>query len=476
MGLFDKKFCDFCGNKIGLLGNKKLEDANMCKDCAAKLSPWFSERRHSTKADITKQLEYREQNKSAVASFNATRTLGTTSTKLLIDDNARKFMVTSAKNLSEANPDVLDFSQAVGCDLDVKEHRYEIRHTDSNGKSVSYNPPRYKYSYDFHAIIRVDHPYFDEMKFALSNGSIEVGEQPMNPGQSGGWSVSRSGFNILGNKIDEYYKCVDCGNDIKAAIDAMRTSGPAQAAAPQQAAPQQDAAALRDEARLKALQDESEFYRNKIETQTAQGYSDPNDQAHYQIVTQQIVFENIRNRQNSVLPIGVMGAAPAPNTPEEKARIDALQDEISSLRHKIEAQRQQGTEDQNDMNRYSLLTQQMSREAVRLQTAASLGALIGNRPMPGQGQPLQGQPLQGQPMPGQGMPLQGQPLQGQPMPGQGMPLQGQPLQAQQVVQAAPVAQAAAVPAVGSQVICPMCNASFTLGNAGICIYCGNKIV
>ena len=45
MGLFDKKYCDFCGSKIGLLGNKKLEDGNMCKDCASKLSPWFSDRR-----------------------------------------------------------------------------------------------------------------------------------------------------------------------------------------------------------------------------------------------------------------------------------------------------------------------------------------------------------------------------------------------------------------------------------------------
>ncbi len=25
MGLFDKKFCDICGDKIGLLGNRKLE-------------------------------------------------------------------------------------------------------------------------------------------------------------------------------------------------------------------------------------------------------------------------------------------------------------------------------------------------------------------------------------------------------------------------------------------------------------------
>ena len=28
MGLFDKKYCDICGEKIGLLGNRKLEDGN----------------------------------------------------------------------------------------------------------------------------------------------------------------------------------------------------------------------------------------------------------------------------------------------------------------------------------------------------------------------------------------------------------------------------------------------------------------
>ena len=48
MGLFDKKYCDVCGEKIGLLGNKKLEDANLCKKCAAQVSPWFHERRDST--------------------------------------------------------------------------------------------------------------------------------------------------------------------------------------------------------------------------------------------------------------------------------------------------------------------------------------------------------------------------------------------------------------------------------------------
>ena len=36
MGLFDKKVCDICGEKIGLLGNRKLDDGNLCKDCAKK--------------------------------------------------------------------------------------------------------------------------------------------------------------------------------------------------------------------------------------------------------------------------------------------------------------------------------------------------------------------------------------------------------------------------------------------------------
>ena len=50
MGLFDKKYCDVCGAKIGFLGNRKLEDGNLCKDCAGKLSPFFSDRRNSTVA------------------------------------------------------------------------------------------------------------------------------------------------------------------------------------------------------------------------------------------------------------------------------------------------------------------------------------------------------------------------------------------------------------------------------------------
>ena len=63
MGFFDKKYCDVCGEKIGLLGNRKLENGNLCKDCAAKLSPFFSERKSSTVEEIKEQLAYREENR-----------------------------------------------------------------------------------------------------------------------------------------------------------------------------------------------------------------------------------------------------------------------------------------------------------------------------------------------------------------------------------------------------------------------------
>ena len=72
--LFDKKECHLCGGEIGLLGNKKLEDGNCCKNCANKLSPWFDERRHSTIDQIKQQLAYREENQRKVAAFRPDRT------------------------------------------------------------------------------------------------------------------------------------------------------------------------------------------------------------------------------------------------------------------------------------------------------------------------------------------------------------------------------------------------------------------
>lgn len=171
MGLFDKKYCDICGEKIGLLGNRKLEDGNLCKDCAKKLSPWFSDRRRSTVEDIKGQLAYREENRGRAAQFRITRTYGE-SWKVLIDEEHRWFTVTRARDLAEANPDILDFDAITGCRVDIDEDRREQMREDSDGKEVSYVPPRYEYSYDFDVIISVRHPYFDEMRFRLNDSSV----------------------------------------------------------------------------------------------------------------------------------------------------------------------------------------------------------------------------------------------------------------------------------------------------------------
>ena len=160
MGLFDKKYCDVCGEKIGLLGNRKLEDGNLCKECAKKLSPWFSDRRRSTVEEIKAQLADREENRGKAAQFRTTRAMGE-GWKVLLDEEHRWFTVTRARDLAEANPDILDFDAITGCRLDIDENRTELLREDADGKEVSYVPPRYEYSYEFEISVSVRHPYFD---------------------------------------------------------------------------------------------------------------------------------------------------------------------------------------------------------------------------------------------------------------------------------------------------------------------------
>ena len=170
--MFEKKACSVCGGEIGLLGNRKLEDGNLCKECASKLSPFFSERRHSTVAEISDQLAWREANKERVAQFNVTRTLGN-DTKVLLDEDAQRSLVTTGGRWRDANPDVLDFSQVTGCDTEIRESRSELHWTDDDGEEHSYEPPRYDVDYDMYLTIHVNTPYFDEITFKINDYRIE---------------------------------------------------------------------------------------------------------------------------------------------------------------------------------------------------------------------------------------------------------------------------------------------------------------
>lgn len=215
--LFEKKECSICGGEIGLLGNRKLEDGNCCKNCASKLSPWFDDRRHSTVEQIEAQLQYREENKARVAAFCTTRTFGEVY-ELHLDEDKQQLMVVRGGKIAEENPDVIDFSQVTGCEIDVEDRRTEEKREDKDGNQVSYNPPRYNYFYDFYVIIKVNHPWFDDMKFKLNRNSIEINNV-----------VARGAFNTsVGNpamRSYEYKQYEEMGKEIKSAIlDARQTA------------------------------------------------------------------------------------------------------------------------------------------------------------------------------------------------------------------------------------------------------------
>lgn len=254
------------------MGNQKLEDGNLCKDCAKQLSPWFSDRRRSTVEDIKRQLAYREENRGRASQFRTTRSYGE-DCKVLLDEEHRWFTVTRARDLADANPDILDCTALTGCRVDIDESRTEQKREGPDGKEVTYNPPRYEYSYDFEVIISVNNLYFDEMKFRLNNSSVYIepqntmqrpmmgqqgmmGQRPMAGRSQSGMtqrpmmgqmnSVGRmntmaAGFDPESNR--EYRKYREMGDEIRAALlqvmETARGGGTVQTAPMQQEAPMQ---------------------------------------------------------------------------------------------------------------------------------------------------------------------------------------------------------------------------------------------
>ncbi|HRT82133.1 MAG TPA: DUF4428 domain-containing protein [Oscillospiraceae bacterium] len=210
MGLFDKKFCDFCGNKISLLGNRKLADGNMCKDCAKDISPNLTGRRQLTVSDMKDHLAWREENKAKLASFSPTRTLGL-GKRVHIDDNNKLLLVTSSQRYKEENVDLIEFSQVTGCVIDIDERQEEEYQKDAEGNEVSYSPPRYTYEYDFYVVIHLNHPWFDNIRFKVNNSTI------------------------IGRNSNEYRESEAVANEIKDALQSLhqaRMDSMAQAAKP----------------------------------------------------------------------------------------------------------------------------------------------------------------------------------------------------------------------------------------------------
>ena len=200
--LFEKKECSICGGEIGLLGNRKLEDGNCCMECAGKLSPWFDDRRHSTVAQIAEQLKYREENKQKLASFRPMKTFGERAKIYVEYENGvpSRFAVTRYDDLMEENADLISFKDVISFQTDIREDRDEIKRRNSEGEEVSYNPPRYTYSYDFKVSIQVNNPYFDDINIQLNSSSIEL-ESEADMRRGGGFGQ----FMMTGRGFDPSY-------------------------------------------------------------------------------------------------------------------------------------------------------------------------------------------------------------------------------------------------------------------------------
>lgn len=171
MGLFNRKNCDICGGDMGLIIDNKAADGNYCHNCAHKLSPFFKNARNSTLAQIQQQIAYRETNRQQLNIFNPTKVLGY-DTKVYLDPGHNCFVVSKKSDYRSENADIINLSQVQGAVSEVKEHKKELYQRDAQGHNVSYNPKRYEFSYEIQVTIRVNSPYFNEIKFDVTKEKI----------------------------------------------------------------------------------------------------------------------------------------------------------------------------------------------------------------------------------------------------------------------------------------------------------------
>ena len=112
MGLFEKKYCNICGDKVNMLTQQKLSDGYLCSDCKHKLGSFTSGWKQRTVDDVKRHLELREQNKQKYQQFNCSATAGGSNSSIQVDFSNRWFIFAiSNRDYKSGNPQVFDFSQ-----------------------------------------------------------------------------------------------------------------------------------------------------------------------------------------------------------------------------------------------------------------------------------------------------------------------------------------------------------------------------
>ena len=132
MGLFEKKFCDLCGEKVNLLTRQKLQDGFLCSDCKHKLSCLSDDWDDRSISDVKAHIEAREANKAKYAQFSATAKAGRAN-ELMVDAAHGQFCFAIGKDFSSGNPEVFEFSQLQNFWI---EEIVSMDNTDSDGDGI----------------------------------------------------------------------------------------------------------------------------------------------------------------------------------------------------------------------------------------------------------------------------------------------------------------------------------------------------
>lgn len=173
MGLFSKKECDVCKKKMALMEGYKCADGTICNDCKKKMSPLFTDYKNTTITQIKDQLTYREENAQRVKVFVAAETFGEYP-KVMVDRKHNWFVVPKATKLSDENPDVFDLSDIQNVLVEIEENKRELHFTNKKGKTCSYKPARYEFTYKFKVNIQMNHPFIKMISLKITKEDVKI--------------------------------------------------------------------------------------------------------------------------------------------------------------------------------------------------------------------------------------------------------------------------------------------------------------
>ena len=232
---FLTKACSLCGASIFSLGGNSLQDGYYCKQCKAKLSPFFIHQKALTVSDMLDQLEKRKVNEQLWQKFVPSKTIGI-QPKLLIDENSWQFVLLTSPKVRSATPDVIHFSQFLDCSVEIAEEKTEVKYKDFNDNLKSFAPPYYAYSYDFFLNITVNIPYIQTIKVKINDEPVD-NDQPHVIEKTGGLGQmfrdalgSARSFNGLTSNAAEvqassaYLKFKIIANEMRDALLSRKTS------------------------------------------------------------------------------------------------------------------------------------------------------------------------------------------------------------------------------------------------------------